>query len=202
MYGYIYKICNLITNKIYIGRTTKTIEERFSEHCRVAFNDNIKKKLKIQNSIKKYGKENFTLDLLEACETKELYDIREQYYIELYDARNPNIGYNIHEGGEGGITYIGKKQATEKQLKSLEAGRHLPASDKQKEQLRKRRTGIQVSEETREKLRLATLSHDNATRGRVWIYDGSRYKRVLPEDIAKFESQGWIRYSPRKQSKS
>ena len=30
--GYIYKITNTINNKIYIGQTSKTIQERFSVH--------------------------------------------------------------------------------------------------------------------------------------------------------------------------
>lgn len=31
--GYIYKITNSNNNKIYIGQTTRTIQERFKEHC-------------------------------------------------------------------------------------------------------------------------------------------------------------------------
>ena len=32
MIGYIYKITNNINNKIYIGKTTYSIEKRFKEH--------------------------------------------------------------------------------------------------------------------------------------------------------------------------
>lgn len=35
--GYIYKIVNDINDKIYIGKTEKSIEKRFKEHCRDAF---------------------------------------------------------------------------------------------------------------------------------------------------------------------
>ncbi len=31
-YGYIYKISNIINGKVYIGKTEKTIEERWSKH--------------------------------------------------------------------------------------------------------------------------------------------------------------------------
>ena len=31
---YIYKIINNVNQKNYIGKTTRTIEERFKEHCK------------------------------------------------------------------------------------------------------------------------------------------------------------------------
>ena len=34
MYGFIYKITCLVTNKIYVGKTTKTINERFKAHIK------------------------------------------------------------------------------------------------------------------------------------------------------------------------
>ena len=32
--AYIYKITNDINQKIYVGKTERTVEERFLEHCR------------------------------------------------------------------------------------------------------------------------------------------------------------------------
>jgi predicted GIY-YIG superfamily endonuclease len=32
--SFIYKITNLIDNKVYIGLTTRTVEARWKEHCR------------------------------------------------------------------------------------------------------------------------------------------------------------------------
>ena len=37
--GYTYKITNLQNNKIYIGKTTTCIQERFSKHMIELFND-------------------------------------------------------------------------------------------------------------------------------------------------------------------
>lgn len=55
--GTIYKVTNKVTGKSYIGQTTKTIAERFQQHCR---RDSQCKKL--ANSIQKYGKGNFTIE--------------------------------------------------------------------------------------------------------------------------------------------
>lgn len=106
MYGYIYKITNKINGKIYIGRTKKDILVRFNEHCLAASNltIDVHNLLVIQQAIRKYGKENFTLELVFECETFEEYETKEQEFIECYSSRNHDIGYNIHIGGTGGDT--------------------------------------------------------------------------------------------------
>lgn len=52
----------------------------------------------IHCAIRKYGIENFQIDILEENIEKELIDIKEQYYINLYNTMAPN-GYNLTEGG-------------------------------------------------------------------------------------------------------
>jgi group I intron endonuclease len=91
MYGYIYKITNKFNGKIYIGkRARKKFEEGYWGSGTL-----------ITKAINKYGKDNFTREVLEWCETKELLCSREQFYIIEYNCRVPN-GYNIAPGGEGG----------------------------------------------------------------------------------------------------
>lgn len=53
----------------------------------------------IANAIKKYGRENFTFQILEQCDTDKLNE-RETYYIRLYNSLAPN-GYNIEEKQDG-----------------------------------------------------------------------------------------------------
>lgn len=97
----IYKITNLINNKIYIGYTSRTIERRFYEHKR----DSFSKSDKSQNSclhqaIKKYGKENFIIEeILNFNESEQDWRELEQYYISFYNSLAPN-GYNILVGGD------------------------------------------------------------------------------------------------------
>jgi group I intron endonuclease len=54
--GMIYLIQNNITQKVYVGQTTRDIETRFKEHCRRSSNCK-----KLSNSINKYGKNNFSI---------------------------------------------------------------------------------------------------------------------------------------------
>ena len=94
MYKDIYIIRNKINGKIYIGQAINS-KERWYHHC-----NNAEKPCPngaIDNAIKKYGKENFTLEVIERVEN---YNEREKYWIKFYDCKIPN-GYNIKDGGEG-----------------------------------------------------------------------------------------------------
>lgn len=95
--GYIYKITCIINNKIYIGQTTKNINVRFNEHCR----DSKKFDYPLYRSMRKYGIENFIIELIEECSINELND-RECYWIKFYDSVAwHNKGYNATLGGDG-----------------------------------------------------------------------------------------------------
>lgn len=90
---FIYQITNNVNGHFYIGKTTKTIEERFKRH---QYNASYHTKGYLYNAIRKYGIESFSIKILE--ETTNL-DAREQYWI---DKLNPQ--YNMTKGGEGGDT--------------------------------------------------------------------------------------------------
>lgn len=82
----IYKIENLINHKIYIGQSIH-IERRWTEHC------NKKSKSVISQAIQKYGKQNFSFQVIKECEPEQLNEL-EEYYIKKYNSVTPN-GYNI-----------------------------------------------------------------------------------------------------------
>ena len=104
--NYIYKITNKINNKIYIGKTTHTVQYRWNQHTSASFTD--KNKLDynylLHKAIRKYGKENFSLEILEEVEDEKVLSEKEMYYIKLYNScvleDNAN-GYNMTYGGEG-----------------------------------------------------------------------------------------------------
>ena len=100
---YIYKITNLINNKIYIGKTIRNIQERWNEHVSRALNS--EDNTHLHNAIKKYGKENFTIEVIDSTEDYEKLNELEIYYIELYGSTDPTIGYNLTNGGEGNLKY-------------------------------------------------------------------------------------------------
>lgn len=102
MLGRIYKITNKINGKIYVGQTTQTLKERFQKHCWGAtIKDKYHLNMAIKQAIRKYGKENFTIELIEEVEKDKL-DEREVYWIKYYDSYHK--GYNCTLGGQNGAT--------------------------------------------------------------------------------------------------
>jgi group I intron endonuclease len=97
--GLIYKLTNIVNNKIYIGCTTTSLNKRFNLHIRRSKNN---KNNKLYNSIRKYGIDNFTIEQIEECENDILFE-REIYYINLFDTYNN--GLNSTLGGEGCLGY-------------------------------------------------------------------------------------------------
>ena len=73
----IYKITNLINNKVYIGQSVHP-ERRWHEHIW----GNNKYKSYIHSAIKKYGVENFLFEIIES--NIENYNEREIYWINFY----------------------------------------------------------------------------------------------------------------------
>ena len=100
--GYIYKITNNINHKIYIGQTINSIERRFKQHLSCARNNTSGH---LYFAMRKYGLENFTIEILEKTNVTNLNE-REKYYITLFNSTDPKIGYNIlNGGGNGHITH-------------------------------------------------------------------------------------------------
>ena len=105
--GIIYRITNKLNNKCYIGQTTtiykKNIDigaqERWKEH-QISSLSGKDKCPHFHRAIKKYGAENFILEVLCYCSLVDLnkYEIQ---MIFLYDSTNKNFGYNILAGGSG-----------------------------------------------------------------------------------------------------
>lgn len=101
MKGYIYKIWNDINDKLYIGKTLSTIEERFKEHCHDKTSRKCEKR-PLYNAMNKYGEEHFHIELIEECDI-DLLSQRECYWIEFYDTYHN--GYNATKGGDGRQLY-------------------------------------------------------------------------------------------------
>lgn len=90
----VYKIKNLINNKIYIGSTQKSFISRFTTHYTKLKTNNHKGYWYLQNSVNKYGIENFEFEIIEICE-KVLCLIKEEFWIDKFDSCNREFGYNI-----------------------------------------------------------------------------------------------------------
>lgn len=103
----IYKIVNIINNKVYIGQSINSLN-RFKQHCE-------NKNSLIGKAIQKYGKENFQLEILGRFED---YNEKEKYYINFYRSLSP-YGYNLAKGGEEPPLLTGENHPSAKISKKL-----------------------------------------------------------------------------------
>lgn len=101
MKGKIYKIYNDVNDKLYIGKTLDTIENRLREHKKDSKRVR-KEKRPLYNAMNKYGTEHFYIELIEEVDL-ELLSQRECYWIEFYNTYYN--GYNATKGGDGRQLY-------------------------------------------------------------------------------------------------
>src|SRR5277367_4941397 len=101
---FIYKITNNINNKVYIGKANDPCV-RFKKHISVAFSTVNKEKdrlPKLYSSIRKYGKENFSFEIIEEFDSEEESYEMEIKFIEKYNSFR--VGLNSTVGGRGALS--------------------------------------------------------------------------------------------------
>jgi len=92
MSNIIYLITNKVNSKIYVGKTSKSLQDRFKRHCYNHQNQNTY----LYRAMRKYGIENFTIKILEETDFPN-----EQ---EIYWIKTLKPQYNMTIGGDGGDT--------------------------------------------------------------------------------------------------
>ena len=195
----IYKITNKINGKFYIGQSNN-IKRRFAEHLIEKHQPN----LSLKRALKKYGRKNFELTILEKMPnaTREELNEKEMYYIQKLKPK-----YHRTKGGSGvkgmyvseetreKLRQAGKRQwanMTEEQrrnviennLKRPPIGH--PVSEKTRKILSKINLGKKQSQETIEKRKKAFAKK----REKGWVKDGSACNKrvVIVELNMEFES--------------
>jgi group I intron endonuclease len=152
--GYIYKITNIVNEKIYIGQRKRDYEKdkKYFGSGKI-----------IRQAIKKYGISNFKKELLEECISTEELNLREKYWIKELNSLSP-IGYNISIGGHFGDTFTNnpnKEETREKQSK-LKFGQTKENSDRVRKMsdTKKLQPGPNLNKKfTEEHIKNLSLSH-------------------------------------------
>lgn len=155
----VYLITNLVNDKKYVGITHNSIEHRFQEHLQ-------KSRMESSNwilhrALRKYGQDNFKLELLEDNVPKDIIGERENYYINLYDSLNH--GYNMTAGGAGISGYTFTKECVKARTKKI-------ITPERNAKISKALKGKPFKEEHKKKLSIGMKkfheTHDNSFKGK------------------------------------
>ena len=104
----IYKITNLVNDKVYIGQSARGVQQRFHRHIQDAMSERLD--THFARAIRKYGPENFVVDVIDTADTQDELNRKEQYWIRHYDSIHH--GYNETDATYkcGGNTYMSKTE--------------------------------------------------------------------------------------------
>ena len=108
MINFVYVTTNLINGKQYVGdHSTQNVNDTYFGSGRIFL-----------KALKKYGKENFTREILKIYNTRLEAYIAQEYYINLYNTLYP-LGYNISPKGghevKGSVSEFTKEKISLKQ---------------------------------------------------------------------------------------
>lgn len=169
------------TNKVYIGITCQSVEERWRK------GKGYKGCTHFNNAIKQYGWDNFRHLILFENLTKQEAERQERFLIDKFDSTNKKKGYNIENGGNSN-----GKHSEETKRKIGNANRGCRHTEETKRILSEKHKGKKLSEEHRKKL----AEHLNKYRGwnkgrrtpddvRLKIAISNTGRKLKPEDKRK-----------------
>lgn len=171
MYGYVYKITNLVNGRVYVG------QHKYDKYPNIDKNY-FSSGLYIRRALKKYGRNNFKIEILEWCENKEKLNERELYLTFKEKGFIKQGGYVFRAGHEGIMevseeTKIRMKNSkshiseeTRKRMSDAQKGKHL--TENQKKAISKRMMGNTImkgrkmSEESRKRYSLSKIGNKNS----------------------------------------
>ena len=159
----IYRYTNTVNGKIYIGQTKTTLEHRANKGRGYIESRHF------GNAIKKYGWDAFKPDILAQVETVEEANSLEKYYIRIMDSRNPDVGYNIEEGGKN-------HEPTDEWREAISN----KAKERYKDKTKNPMYGKKHTSESLQKMRDKKIGVNNPMYGKRWTekqYEAAKHKK-------------------------
>ena len=101
-YGFIYITTNNINGKKYIGQKNYDKKGKWKKYLGSG--------IYLNKAISKYGKENFSREIIDYGKTREELNEKERYWIAYFNACHSDNFYNIARGGDGGWVNEGKSE--------------------------------------------------------------------------------------------
>jgi group I intron endonuclease len=124
----IYRIVNLINEKVYVGQTIRPLRDRWMQHLRDARNLDYP----LYRAMRKHGKENFNIEVVASCSNVDELNLKESELISLYKSDKECFGYNILGGGSNYVMPDEVKNKISKALTGKKFKQHISDEEKSK----------------------------------------------------------------------
>lgn len=192
MYGYVYKITNLVNGRVYVG------QHKYDKYPNIDKNY-FSSGLYIQRALKKYGRNNFKIEILKWCENKEKLNERE-FDLTFKEKAFINQGGYVFRAGHEGIMEVSEETKikmkkvksqitfiTRKKMSESHKGKHL--SEEEKKKISERMMGNTImkgrkmSEESRKRYSLSKIGNKNSK--------GKIISKQQREEHRKFMLEYW-----------
>ena len=212
MYYTVYKITNLINDKIYIGvHKTKDINDDYMGSGKI-----------LKRAQEKYGIEKFKKEILEVFDNADdMFNMESKLVNEDFVKDKNN--YNLKPGGEGGwyLTkeqlQLGRKKANENGacekaqealvilrkdkdwVNGVSTKRNITLMEKYGTTKTKGSLGTKHTEETKKRIGEANSKHQSGTGnsqfGTMWIHnlEEKLSKKIKKEELPEFKNKGWLK---------
>lgn len=128
----VYVVVNKLNDKMYVGSTERELKIRWQKHL-VKVNEG--SLCTLHKAIRKYGRDNFDIRMIETYPTREAMLAGEIEYIAYFDTYKSEWGYNDTPGGDGGNTNGGKKFSEEWKAKISASNKGREFSEEHRENL-------------------------------------------------------------------
>ncbi len=183
----VYVHTNLINGKRYVGITSQKPQKRWD------WGGGYRKNIHFFRSIRKYGWNNFSHEIIQDNLTKDEACAMEIKLIAEYKTTDPQYGYNVAEGG-GGVAGYHHTEETKRLLSEKLSGANNPnfggatISERQRELSIQRNLGKKLSEEHKKKIGDALRGRKHHTEERKRQMSEIYRKKVMRDDGVVFES--------------
>lgn len=158
----IYQIRNIINNDIYVG-STKSFQSRLYAHITLLERNKHHSRY-LQNAYNKYGKQNFTFEILELVENIKELILIEQKYLDKY---NPT--YNVMKLAKNHLG-VKRSEETKRKISESNIGKHYGlVNEEVKRKISKSLKGRKFSEQHKNNLKGKTAGEKQINAKLNWI---------------------------------
>lgn len=157
----VYRILNLIDNKVYIGSASVSLKKRINSHKR-GLAKNKHSNIYLQNAYNKYGATNFIFEPIELCAPENCIT-KEQYYIDKFESYKRKLGYNISPVA-GSVLGIKWSKKSKKKLSKTVKTYWKNLSDSERLRISKIRKSVVVTEETKLKIKISSTGRKHTSK--------------------------------------